>query len=292
MNPRTLLLVVAAIGTAGLTAYLVQGWLDRQRAQIMARGSEPGIAATEILVAKRDLPAGTFVKPEHLRWQPWPENGLDSAFAVAGKRDKRDFIGAVVRKGLIAGEPVTDRRVVKPGARGFLAAVMTPGMRAVSVPVNASSGIAGLVFPGDRVDLILSHKFQDPLNTGPVRRARRASETVLTDLRVLAIDQSTDDQKGKPSVAKTATLEVTPKQAEIVMLAMELGKLSLSLRSLAGSGEAPAGAKTAAGRARRGSYTRDSDVSRLIGIVPTTSTGVRILRGGKSRIRTVQGSLR
>jgi pilus assembly protein CpaB len=291
MNPRTLLLVIAAFGTAGLTAFLVQGWLDRQRAEIMASGSQTGVTATQVLVAKRDLPAGTFVKPEHLRWQSWPESGLDRAFARAGKREKRDFVGSVVRKGLIAGEPLTDRRVVKPGTRGFLSAVLSPGSRAVSVPVDASSGIAGLVFPGDRVDLILSHKFHSALDTGPLQRARRASETLLTNLRVLAIDQSTDDQKGKPILGKTATLEVTPKQAEIVTLALALGKLSMSLRSLAGGGDPVAGGEFAAAPARAGSYTRDSDLSRLLGIAPGKSTGVRILRGGTRQIRAIQGSL-
>ena len=135
MNPRTLLLVIAAFGTAGLTAFLVQGWLDRQRAKIMASGSQAATTAIRVLVAKRDLPAGTFIKPEHLRWQPWPESGLDSAFVTAGTREKSEFIGWVVRKGLIAGEPLTVRRVVKPGTRGFLSAVLNPGSRAISVPL-------------------------------------------------------------------------------------------------------------------------------------------------------------
>lgn len=275
INPRTLVLVIAALLTAGLTAFLVQGWLDRQRAMFAeSNNTNSSFITTSVLVAKGDMPAGTFVKPSHLRWQNWPNEGLDSNFITRNKSRPGDFDGAVVRSGLIAGEPITTRRIITPGDRGFLAAVLIPGKRAVSVPVNASSGIAGLVFPGDRVDLILAYKFSS--GGGPTRKTRRASETVLADIRVLAIDQSTDDQRGKPSVGKTATLEVTPKQAEAVTLARELGKLTLSLRSLAddeNDGE---------GRSPGSRVTRDSDVSRLMGSGQRNTNGVRILRGSVS----------
>ena len=116
---------------------------------------------------------------------------------------------------------------MKAGGRGFLAAVLRPGFRAMSIQVTATSGIAGLVFPGDRIDLILTHT---------VKRGgsdRRASETVLTNLRVLAIDQSVNDQAGNPRVFKNATLELTPKQTEMLAVLGELGRLSMTLRSLA-----------------------------------------------------------
>jgi pilus assembly protein CpaB len=110
--------------------------------------------------------------------------------------------------------------------------VLTPGQRAVTITVTPSSGLAGFVFPGDRVDVIVTMTIRDDREKDS-NNERRASETVLTDIRVLAIDQRADDQKKEVTVAKTATLEVTSKQAEVIAVASEMGKLSLSLRSLA-----------------------------------------------------------
>ena len=148
MSPRNIILVLAAILTAGGTVYFVQNWLSSERAAIEAMRNRPVEKKKEtfVLVAKKGLPAGVFVKPDHLRWQAWPEKNLASEYFVKDKIDLRVFTGAVVRRGIAAGEPITDGRLVKPGERGFLAAVLTPGMRAISVPVNATTGIAGLVF--------------------------------------------------------------------------------------------------------------------------------------------------
>jgi pilus assembly protein CpaB len=143
------------------------------------------------------------------------------------------MIGAVVRKRIATGEPLTDGAVVKPGERGFLAAVLEPGMRAVSVPITPASSNSGLIFPGDRVDLILTQSLIESESEGSVRRV---SETVLNDIRIIAMGTETSDDPEAGQAhekAKTATLEVTPSQAEKVALLTELGKLSLSLRSLA-----------------------------------------------------------
>ena len=293
MKPRALLLAVTALATAGAAAFLAQGWLDRQRESMMARLAKPTAqaAATAVLVARKTLSAGSFVKAEDLRWQPWPSGGLDPSYVIQGKRDAKSFAGAVVRRAIVAGEPVTDARVVKPGDRSFLAAVLTPGMRAIAVPVNAHSSIAGLVLPGDRVDLILSHRFDNGGETSK-REMHTASETVLTNVRVIAIDQSTDDQKAKPAMPKTATLEVTPRQVELVTVAMDLGKLSLSLRSLAkpdddqDDAEADATADEPLVAARGNTLTRDSDVSRLIASRPDRRAQhvVHLMRGSKSAV--------
>ncbi len=292
MNPRTLLLAVAALATAGLTAYLVDGWIAHQRAQLLAQRpvATPVEQPNQILVAKQDLPAGTFVKAEHMQWRPWPADGLDPSFVRKSEGAMATFAGAVVRRGIVTGEPITAKRVVKVGERGFLAAVLTPGMRAVSVKVNAASGISGLVLPGDRIDLILSHKFRNAGDKSS--RARSASETVLTDVRVLAIGQITDDQKNKPIVAKTATLEVSPKQAEVVAVAIELGKLSLSLRSLA-TVEEEAEKKKPHPKGRAYSYTRDSDVSRLIGgSIDGNKHTVYVIQGSKSTTEKLRRAVR
>jgi pilus assembly protein CpaB len=186
-------------------------------------------SATQVLVAKRDLALGQFVRAEDLRWQPWPDDNLAPSYVVQGRRTMEEFVGGVVRQPIVAGEPITEMRVVSPGNSGFLAAVLTPGHRAVSVPVTLTSVISGFVFPGDRVDVILSHTVQNQ-----DERDVRVSSTMLRDIRVLALDQKTAMQPGETSPgARTATLEVTPKQSEIIAVAAEMGKLSLSLRSLA-----------------------------------------------------------
>jgi pilus assembly protein CpaB len=189
-----------------------------------------------VLAAARSLPAGHLIQPDDLVWTQWDKEDqrLPSYFAEGDHRPD-ELHGAVVRRGIEQGSPLVQGRLVKPGEQGFLAAVMEPGMRAVAVRINEVTGIAGLVFPGDRVDLLLTQRVQRP--NDPERAERFASETVLTNLRVLAIDQSTNDQTATPQTAEIVTVEVTPKQAELVTLMSELGQLSLSLRSLQGEEE-------------------------------------------------------
>jgi len=259
---RIIILALIAVGMASGTVFLAQDWLQAQRdalnAQLAARQVEEG-PEVEVLVAAENLPRGTFVKESNLRWQAWPEDGVSDQYIVRenGRAESdtvfEDLIGAVVRNGLTVGEPVTDGRLVRPGDRGFLAAVLSPGHRAISVPVSATAGVAGFVFPGDRVDLILTHEIQRAGESV----TRRASETLLHDVRVLAVDQSVDDQNGAPRVAKTATFEVTPKQAEIITVALQIGRLSLALRSLGVEQDAP---KVVEKR----SHTWDTQASRLL----------------------------
>jgi pilus assembly protein CpaB len=232
MNPRTLIFAVVALAAAGGTAFMIQAWMDNQRAALLASvPKEAKPVGNEVLVARKDLPAGTILRPDDLRWQIWPEGSVPGAYAVKGRNQLKNFVGNVIRRGVGAGEPLTLSRVVKPGERGFMAAVLSDDYRAVTVPINATSGVAGFIFPGDRVDLILAHEFRsDGEDSG--KKSRVAGETVLTNLRVLAIDQRTDDQKGRPALGKTVTLEVTPKQVEKIAVAAQLGRLSLALRGL------------------------------------------------------------
>lgn len=260
---------------------MIQGWMNNQRAALLASMPKPEQReeGVQVLVARKALPAGTLVKPDHLEWRAWPEDGIVKDYTLKGKGTNEPFLGAVVRKGLAAGEPITVQRVVKPGERGFLAAVLQPGRRAISVPINATSGIAGFVFPGDRVDLLLTHQYQSGEGRG--RQANKASETVLMDVRVLAVDQTTNDQNGQPIIAKTATLEVTPRQAELVSVAVQLGKLSLSLRSLqANVAEAKKPDDSRAGSRGR-TYTRDWDVSRVISGADANTVVITVIRGNE-----------
>lgn len=227
MNPRSIVLILFAVLFAGGTVYMANSWLSSQRALMTKTEPERKAPEQYVLVAKVNLPTGTLLRADHLRWQAWPETGLAKTYVRRtgksdGKAQVKAFAGAVVRKGITLGEPVTEARVVKPGERGFLAAVLHPDMRAISVSVSATTATAGFIFPGDRIDLILTHKVGKS----------RVSETVLTNVRVLAVDQRTNDQATRASLGKTATLEVTPKQVEMINVARVMGRLSLSLRAL------------------------------------------------------------
>ncbi|MGE5146091.1 MAG: Flp pilus assembly protein CpaB [Candidatus Eiseniibacteriota bacterium] len=231
MTPRTMILIFAALLTAGGTIFFAQSWISRERAQLEAMKKQPvKEQGPEILVAKKNMPAGLFVKPEDVEWRPWPKEGVVPSYYLKGKVEKTALIGAVVRRGIMAGEPMSDGKIAKPGDQGFLAAVLEPGMRAVTVSINQTSGIAGFVFPGDRVDLLLTKQIPDIDGSG---QRRFATETVLEKIRVLAMDQRVNDIENTPKVSRTMTVEVTPKQAEMIAVAGQLGTLSLSLRSLA-----------------------------------------------------------
>jgi pilus assembly protein CpaB len=305
MNLRTILLLVVALGAAGFTAYFAQNWLMAQRDAFSSQAKQepvPDIPTDEILVAKDNLPTGSFVKAEQLTWQPWPKEGIKEEYVVKGSGSEMDLEGAVVRTHLLAGEPITASRVIHPGDRGFLAAVLEEGKRAVSVPVDATTGIAGFVFPGDWVDVILTFRTSvQGASEDASAETRYFSETLLTEVRILAIDQKVESVDGAAQVAKTATLEVSAKQAEKIAIAMSIGSLSLSLRSLAkeeppaGDAAEPAGAASgdvsAAAPAATGhnahSYTRDIDIYYMRGDplgIPTSgvSSTVTVLRGSES----------
>ena len=281
MRPRVIVLTALSLTIAGAAAVMTNNWLQQQGQTTQAAVAPAPVEVpkeTKILVAEGALTAGTILKPEHLRWQAWPEDGLLDVYVVHGEETKgadassqASLIGAVVRAGMVDGEPITDRRVVRPGDRGFLAAMLASGHRALSVPVNAASGISGLIFPGDRVDVILSHTIQED---GAAANQRKASETVLSDIRVLALDQRTDDVDGERVVAKTATLEVDPKEAEKLSLAQKLGDLSLSLRPIARDGD-PKGPT-------RPTFTTDSEISRVMS-APRNKRGptVVVVRGSE-----------
>jgi len=279
-NSRSLIMGLVALVAAVGTAMLARSWLLAERNQNPGTQPVATVTMTQVMVAKASLPSGHILRPDDVRWQNWPDDGVGENYLTNKNGQSLDaFAGAVVRRGIATGTPLTSEQVVKPGDRGFLAAVLTLGMRAVSVPISATSGISGFVFPGDRVDLILTHEVAS--GGSP----HRASETVLVNVRVLAVDQRMDNQQNTPALGKTATLELTPRQVEQIAVAQQMGSLSLSLRSLAvasaepGVGPEPVDAAPGKGK----SYTWDSDVSRLTPPVnsPTSLRRVMVSRGGK-----------
>lgn len=278
MSPRRIIFILVALFASGTTIFLGRAWLASGRDTAQVAPAKPSVM---VLVARGDLHAGQFVRAENLRWQAWPDDGVSQNYIVSTQNQIEDFVGAVVRSGIGDGEPITTARIVRPGDRGFLAAVLRPGMRAVTVTVTPASGVAGFVFPGDYVDLLVTFTLRDPKqgsNDNSDTRDHRTSETVLTDIRVLALDQKADDQNKEVSVAKTATLEVTPKQAEIIAVVGDIGKVSLSLRSLGSDEGEAAAAESADGKL---SYTFDSDATHL--------TAPPIFAGSTHRVIVVRG---
>jgi len=157
MRARTLILFVIALTLAGGTAMLVRSFLGT-RPEVEAQAlAKPAAPQTSVLVARGAIARGQILKPQDFSWQVWPEGGIDKNYIVSGTRTPESFAGWVARDPFAAGEPISDAKIVSPGSRGFLAAVLGPGMRAVSVSVTATSGISGFVFPGDRVDILITH---------------------------------------------------------------------------------------------------------------------------------------
>lgn len=283
MSARRIVLPVLALALAGGTAYLAHDWVQSQKRPLQAEAEPAPVERKAVLVAAVDLAPGQFLHPEGMRWQEWPDVSLPDTYIVKGTTPEEDLAGAVVRQPVAAGQPLTRVGVVKPGDRGFLAAVLEPGMRAVSVPVDEASSNAGLIFPGDRVDLILTQTIGgDDSADGTKTAARRVSETVLTDVRVIAMGRKLHNDTGEEvgaaaDRARTTTLEVDGAGAEKVALVTELGKLSLSLRSLARADDAPSMPP-----ARR--LTWDSDVARSLLPENQPVSTFAVIRGGETKI--------
>ena len=233
MDRKKLVLLIAALAVAIVTALAARSlFAGAATPQAEAAPAQP--QGPKVLVAKRALPVGTIITADAIGFQLWPQELVQHAYFIDGESDMTKLLGTVVRHPLTAGEPVTRGALVAPGDRGFLAAALGAGMRAVTVPVSAQTGVGGFIFPGDRVDVMLTQTLDDP-EGGP---ALRSTETIVRNLRVLATDQSTEStttEDGKTVVTElsTVTMEVTPRIAEKISVAQAVGALSLSLRSIA-----------------------------------------------------------
>ena len=232
MDKKKLVLLVVALLVAAGTAFIARSMFTGAAApQAEAVPAEP--KGPKVLVAQRALPVGTIITADAVSFQAWPQELVKDAYFIDGEADMAKLLGTVVRFPITAGQPVTQGSLVAPGDRGFLAAALGPGMRAVTIPVSAKTGVGGFVFPGDRVDLVLTQEVKGEGEGDGLQTA----ETILRNLRVLATDQATDSEvvDGKTVVRdfRTVTLEVTPRIAEKIAVAQEIGTLSLSLRSIA-----------------------------------------------------------
>jgi len=255
MGPVRILILAVALAAAIGAVVVVRGMSKAQAPAAEAAQAAPAPKpAAMVLVAKRDLPPGTRLAVTDLTWQSWPQESLNPAFIVQGAERKPPandtqkiaataseiakaavgapddqaaaLAGAVVREALLANEPVTERKLVRAGSAGVMAVALEPGMRAVAVPLSAETAAGGFILPGDHVDVVQSRE-------ADAGDKRYVSETVLKNVKVLAIDQTTAAPDGSAVVGATATLSLTPSQAEVLVLAKSEGRLTLVLRSYA-----------------------------------------------------------
>lgn len=233
MNTQRIIVLGFALVAAGGAALLVRGMMGGGTPKVEAR-TAPAVAMSEVLVANSNLTPGQSLAPDQVRWEKWPSASVDPSFithAAAGSEDAA-VKGAVVRQPLVAGQPVTANSIVHSDSAGFMAALLTPGMRAVSITIATDSGAGGFILPNDRVDVILTRKFNQ---TDP---PLVFSDTILSNVRVLAVDQTyKQDKDTKTVVAKSATLELSPTQVEIITRSEVAGTLSLALRPLGDEGQ-------------------------------------------------------
>ena len=233
MDVKKVALLIGALVIAVITAVMAKNMFT-------GAGSDQASAAPvvplgpKVMVARKALPVGTIIDAESLSFQAWPKELLQNAYYLEGSADANmaKLLGTVVRNPITAGQPLTHGTLVGPQDRGFLAAALGAGMRAVTVPVSQTSGVAGFIFPGDRVDMVLT---QDVVGGGD-GPPLKVSETIVRNLRVLATDQRIDskDEEGKTQVKTfaTVTFEATPQISEKIAVAQSMGTLSLALRSI------------------------------------------------------------
>jgi pilus assembly protein CpaB len=231
MNTARIVVLTIAVGAGGIAAYLASGSDNNKPAP-----AEPvaQLQTVDVLVAKSDIGLGQSVKPEDMQWQTWPAATASNSFIRRNERPDAtsQIVGSIARAPFIAGEPMREAKLVKADGAGFMAAILPTGMRAVSTEISPETGAGGFILPNDRVDVILSKREKNPDRAGPSEIIN--SEIILSNVRVLAIDQAPKEKDGQNAVVgKTVTLELKPEQTETLARARQSGTLSLALRSIA-----------------------------------------------------------
>lgn len=227
---RAQLIGISIAGGAGLLAFMLMR-------SIMSTPSKPTqiavpVDSTEVLVARKDIPLGAVTTQGDFRWQTWPTDAIASSFITksSGPKALTSVTGAVARSPITVGEPINKSKLIKAGDGGVLAAILPHGMRAISTRIKEETSAGNLILPNDHVDVILTRRL-----TGTRANDQYVSDTLFRNVRVLAIGQQieTGGDKKTAKSANTATLELTPRQAETLALANSMGEISLSLRSIA-----------------------------------------------------------
>jgi pilus assembly protein CpaB len=222
MKAARVVVLTVAVAAGGVAALLAG------RSEKAPTVEAPKFDTVDILVAKSDIPRGQSISPADVFWQAWPATTAAGNFIRKTTQPKAldSLSGMIVRAPFVAGEPIREAKLVNAKGSGFMAAILPPGMRAVSTQISPETGAGGFILPNDRVDVILTPRGNADKHSN--------SETILRNIRVLAIDQTVEEKNGqKVVVGKTATLELLPSQAETLALSQQIGTLSLALRSIA-----------------------------------------------------------
>jgi pilus assembly protein CpaB len=230
MKAARVVVLTVAIAAGGVAAMLAG---RSEKPPEVAKPETPPVETVDVLVAKGDIPMGTALSPGDVQWQTWPASASSGNFIRKNARPQavEDLSGLIARVPFVAGEPIREAKLVNAKGSGFMAAILPTGMRAVSTQISPETGAGGFILPNDHVDVILTRRDANPDKSGGGES--RTSETVLTNVRVLAIDQNIEEKNGqKVVVGKVATLELSASQAETLVLSQQIGSLSLSLRSV------------------------------------------------------------
>ncbi|MDG2530980.1 Flp pilus assembly protein CpaB [Caulobacter endophyticus] len=298
MNPvRVIIVLVAAVSAIGLAVLMqkAMGGKSAKSEAVAVAPSAPSLDAkpmTLVLVARRDLAIGTRLTKDDVEWKAWPADAVSPVYltngaapvepsngaakavktvgeatgVLGGAPPEASVEGAIVRDPLLAGEPIVARKIVRGGEGGYLSVVLSPGARAMAVPVTSETAAGGFILPGDRVDVLMSRDEPGSDANGASGGKRVIAETVLQNIRVLALDQATAAEKdAKTIVAATATLEVRPAEAEALTRAKASGPVTLALRAYTDLG-GPSGVAAP---------TQDSTVIRINRGGQTSSIAVR-----------------
>src|SRR5665213_2569043 len=231
MYTARIIVLIIALGAGGIAAYLVNGSESNKAAPAIPVAQ---LQTVDVLVAKSDIGLGQSVKPEDLQWQTWPMATGSSTLIRRSNRPNAvtEIAGQIARAPFISGEPIREQKLVKADGSGFMAAILPSGMRAVSTEITPETGAGGFILPNDRIDVILSKHEKNPDRAAAPDMV--ISEIILSNIRVLAIDQAPKEKDGQNSVVgKTVTLELKPEQTETLARARQSGTLSLALRSIA-----------------------------------------------------------
>ncbi len=227
---RAQLIGISIAGVSALLAFvMVKGVLKKPNEE---KRIEVKVNSVQVLVAGADIGLGQVTNEGSFRWQEWPADSAKGFITDKSNRDAmRQLSGAIARAPIMAGEPITPNKLVKAGQGGVLAAILPAGMRAVSTKIKEETAVGRLILPNDHVDVILIRRTRSKSGTDEY-----VSDTLFTNVRVLALGQQIETKEGKKAAegaANTATLELTPRQAEMLLLATSMGEISLSLRSIA-----------------------------------------------------------
>jgi len=253
MKRARIIVLAIALLAAGAAALIAKSLLGQApKTKIVTKTN---FDTVEVLVAKLDIGLGDSVNAGDLRWQAWPRDAATGSYIVKQKRPKAisQLAGSLARAPFLSGEPIKEQKLIKASEGGVMAAILPSGMRAISTQIDPTSAAGGFILPNDRVDVILTRRNRSKNGN----TSQYVSDTLFHNVRVLAIGQVIEIKGGeKTANGKTATLELSPQQAEALALARSIGEISLVLRSLSDSRRSGKGSgDTIAGNERSNSVS-------------------------------------